>query len=56
MTIRLPLLALGAVLTLSACNDSGHTIVQQGPADPMANEIAMIPKIVGIIKARRRRI
>jgi len=40
MTIRLPLLALGAVLTLSACNDGGHTIVQQGPADPMANEIA----------------
>lgn len=40
MTIRLPLVALGAALSLSACNDGGHTIVQQGPADPMANEIA----------------
>jgi hypothetical protein len=40
MITRLTLLALGAVLTLSACNDDDHTIVQQGPADPMANEIA----------------
>lgn len=40
MTIRLTLVALGAALTLSACNDSGHTIVQQGPADPLANELA----------------
>lgn len=41
MTTRFPLLlALGAALTLSACNDGGHTIVQQGPTDTMANEIA----------------
>ena len=40
MTIRLPLLALGAALTLSACDNGGHTIVQQGPADPLANELA----------------
>lgn len=40
MTIRLPLVALGAILSLSACDDGGHTIVQQGPVDPMANEIA----------------
>ncbi len=40
MTTRLPLLALGALLSLSACKDGGHTIVQQGPADTMANEIA----------------
>lgn len=40
MNIRLPLLALGAALSLAACKDGGHTIVQQGPADPMANELA----------------
>nr|WP_314442800.1 hypothetical protein [uncultured Sphingomonas sp.] len=40
MTTRLPLLALCAALTLSACNDGSHTIVQQGPVDPMANELA----------------
>lgn len=45
MTIRLPLLALGAVLTLSACNDGGHTIVQQGPTDTLANEIANAPAV-----------
>ena len=45
MTIRLPLLALGAALTLSACNDGGNTIVQQGPTDTMANELAAAPKV-----------
>lgn len=45
MTIRLTLLALGAALTLSACNDGSHTIVQKGPADPMANELANAPPV-----------
>jgi hypothetical protein len=40
MTNRLPLAVIAAALTLSACNKEDHTIVQQGPADPMANEIA----------------
>ena len=40
MTTRLSLLALGAILTLSACNKDDHTLVEQGPADPMANELA----------------
>ncbi|GAA4011054.1 hypothetical protein GCM10022280_05630 [Sphingomonas swuensis] len=45
MTIRTTLLALGAVLTLSACNKDDHTIVEQGPVDPMANELAAAPKV-----------
>lgn len=45
MTYRLPLLALGAALTLSACNDASHTIVQQGPIDPMANQLASAPPV-----------
>jgi hypothetical protein len=40
MTSRLSILALGAILTLSACNKDDHTLVEQGPADPMANELA----------------
>ena len=40
MTTRLTLLALGAALTLSACNNDDQTIVQQGPVDPMANQLA----------------
>ena len=40
MTTRLSLVALGALLTLSACNNDDHTLVQQGPADPMANQLA----------------
>lgn len=45
MTYRLPLLALAASLSLTACNDGGHTIVQQGPTDTMANELAAAPKV-----------
>lgn len=45
MTYRLPLLALAAFLSLTACNDGGHTIVQQGPTDTMANELAAAPKV-----------
>jgi len=40
MTIRLPLIALAATLVLSACNKDDHTIVAEGPADPMANQLA----------------
>lgn len=40
MTNRFTLLALGAALTLAACNNDDHTIVQQGPADPLGNEAA----------------
>jgi hypothetical protein len=40
MTTRLTLLALGAAFTLSACDNDGQTIVQQGPADPLANQLA----------------
>ncbi len=40
MTNRLPLLALAATLLLSACNSEDHTIVQQGPPDPLGNEAA----------------
>lgn len=40
MTTRFTLLALGALLSLSACNKDDNTIVQQGPADPLANEVA----------------
>jgi hypothetical protein len=45
MTIRLPLLALGAAVALSACNNEGQTIVQQGPTDTMANELAAAPDV-----------
>jgi hypothetical protein len=40
MTIRLSLLALGAALTLTACNNDDHTIVQKGPPDPLGNQAA----------------
>ena len=45
MTTRLTLVALGAALTLAACNNDDHTIVQQGPADPMANQLAAAPPV-----------
>ena len=38
---RTPLLLTAVVaLALAACDSHGNTIVQNGPADPMANEIA----------------
>jgi hypothetical protein len=40
MTSRLCILALGAALTLAACNNDDHTIVQQGPPDPLGNQAA----------------
>lgn len=40
MTTRLPLLALAAALSLTACNNDDHTIVAGGPVDPMANDLA----------------
>lgn len=45
MTTRFTLLALGAALTLSACSNADNTIVQQGPVDPMANELANAPAV-----------
>ena len=45
MNIRLTALALGAALALSACNNDSHTLVEQGPADPMANELANAPAV-----------
>jgi hypothetical protein len=38
MTIRFIAVALGAALSLSACQN--ETLVEQGPADPMANQLA----------------
>lgn len=40
MTNRPFLLALAAALSLTACNKESHTIVADGPADPLANEVA----------------
>jgi len=40
MTNRLPLVALAAALTLSACNKQDHTIVAGNVPDPMANQLA----------------
>ncbi|WP_300972827.1 hypothetical protein [Sphingomonas sp. LHG3406-1] len=45
MTTRLTLVALGAFLSLSACNSADNTIVQQGPADPLANQLAEAPPV-----------
>ena len=40
MTRTLLLIPAAAALALAACNNDSHTIVQNGPADPMANELA----------------
>lgn len=40
MNRTLPLLPIVAALALAACNDTDHTIVDNGPPDPMANELA----------------
>ncbi len=45
MTRILLLIPAAAALALAACNDSSHTIVQNGPADPMANELKNAPPV-----------
>lgn len=37
MQLRLPLLALVAAAALAGCDQSDHTITEQGPYDPNAN-------------------
>ena len=41
-TILLPLLALAA---LTACNNDSHTLVQNGPADPMGEALKNAPAV-----------
>jgi hypothetical protein len=40
MNRTFPLLPIAAALMLAACNNSDHTIVDNGPPDPMANQLA----------------
>ena len=40
MTRTLVTLTLVAAAALAGCNKEGNTIVQEGPKDPMANELA----------------
>ena len=43
---RIPFaLSLLAAAALAGCNSNDHTIVQNGPADPMANELAAAPPV-----------
>lgn len=43
---RTPLLfTLLAAAALAGCDNSGNTIVQNGPVDPMANELANAPPV-----------
>jgi len=45
MTRTLLLIPAAAALALAACNKDSHTIVQNGPADPMANELKNAPPV-----------
>jgi hypothetical protein len=45
MTKTLLLLPLVASLALAACNSESHTLVQNGPADPMAEQLKNAPAV-----------
>lgn len=45
MNRTLPLLTLFAAAALAGCDQSDHTIVQKGPADPMADQIKAAPPV-----------
>jgi len=45
MTRTTLIIPVAAALALAACNSSDHTIVQNGPADPMANELKNAPPV-----------
>ena len=40
MNRTLSLLPIAAALALAACDNNSHTIVDNGPPDPMANQLA----------------
>lgn len=45
MNRTLPLLTLLATAALAGCDQGDHTIVQKGPKDTMANELAAAPPV-----------
>jgi hypothetical protein len=45
MTRTLILLPIAAAVALAACNKTNHTIVDNGPPDPMANELKGAPPV-----------
>ncbi len=45
MNKRTLLLPLIASLALAACNNDGHTLVQNGPEDPMAEQLKNAPPV-----------
>ncbi|URD59661.1 hypothetical protein M8312_07440 [Sphingomonas sp. KRR8] len=45
MNRKLILLPIAAALAVSACNSSDHNLVDNGPPDPMANELKNAPPV-----------
>lgn len=45
MNRTLPLLTFLAAAALAGCDSGGQTIVQQGPPDPMANQLKNAPPV-----------
>jgi len=45
MNRTLPLLTLFAAAALAGCDQGGHTIVQKGPQDTMANQLESAPPV-----------
>ena len=45
MNRKLLLLPIAAALAVSACNGSDHNLVDNGPPDPMANELKNAPPV-----------